>query len=457
LAESFKTEEIAKEAAEEVKSEESPALEAKTETTESQEKEKSCPKCGALFPGTANFCGKCGTELGKTEIEKVEPKVEKVSETQQPEATKSENLENGQLFDCLSELDIGMEAINMEDTEAAIEKIDSALSDLDLFSKENNQAILNNKELKDITNTVGQMLEIAKGMVMKNEAVYIELSDIALEASEIGQSEITASEKNNSLHNLSTKLETVRTKMKGSGNKKLSDWFVGVENKVNGEIRRNQEAELTRLRESQVKKSSDLKIKTKKNESEKPSVGREVEDESSVEYYQGIYDETSDKIKTIISSNKNSYEKIDDLNREKEALKGSNDNFIPDDILEDEGVKEMIQDLKKEFDIARAKIEESKTEEEKKADAKKVVDFAVNNANKSLDFLKKSEETPSGKMSSLKGAMSLLESSTEKYKDIINSDKELNGKLNSTRSEINYTLKEQKKLQAENDKLAAKL
>lgn len=380
-----------------------------------------------------------------------------VVETEElPVEPKVKERKDGKLFDCLNEFNIGIEVINMEDTEAAIEKIDSILLDLALFSKENNQAILNNKELKTITKAVGQMLEIAKGMVMKNEAVYIELSDIALEASEIGQSEITASEKNNSLHNLSTKLGTVRTKMEGSGNKKLSDWFVGVENKVNGEIRRNQEAELTRLRESQVEESLDLKIKTKKNESEKPSVEWEVEDKSPVEYYQDTYDDIMKGIEEIINSDRNSYEKIDDLDREKEALKGRNDNFIPDDILKDEGVKEMIQDLKKEFDIARANIEESKTEEEKKSDAKKVVDFVVNNANKSLDFLKKSEETPSGKMSSLKGAMSLLESSTEKYKDIINSDEKLKGKLESTRSKINSALEEQGQLQDKNDELAAK-
>ena len=69
LAESFATEESVEEPVEEVKIEESPVVtEPKTEKTdENLENEKTCPKCGALFPGTANFCGECGTELGEIE------------------------------------------------------------------------------------------------------------------------------------------------------------------------------------------------------------------------------------------------------------------------------------------------------------------------------------------------------------------------------------------------------
>ena len=52
--------------------------------------------------------------------------------------------------------------------------------------------------------------------------------------------------------------------------------------------------------------------------------------------------------------------------------------------------------------------------------------------------------------------MSFLESSTKKYKDIINSDEELKRKLESTKKLVNAAFKEQEKLQAENDKLAKK-
>ena len=148
---------------------ESPVVtEVKTETTENPENEKSCPKCGALFPGTANFCGKCGTEFEKTKTEKVRD-AEEVSEDQQREATEVEERKDGELFDRLIEINVSMKAIKMEDQEAAIELINNASSDLTLFIVNNQEAINNNKELYDMVKAAGASLKIAESIVDSKE------------------------------------------------------------------------------------------------------------------------------------------------------------------------------------------------------------------------------------------------------------------------------------------------
>ena len=65
LTESFKTKENIKESIVEVKK---PlrTTKIKTRIAKDTENKKACPKCGALFSGTANFCGKCGTRFGGT-------------------------------------------------------------------------------------------------------------------------------------------------------------------------------------------------------------------------------------------------------------------------------------------------------------------------------------------------------------------------------------------------------
>ena len=410
LTESFKAEESVEAVAEETK-ESSAVVEAKTEKTdENPENEKSCPKCGALFSGTANFCGKCGTELGETETEKVE-EVEKVSEVQQSETTEAGERKDGQLFDRLSELDVSMEAINMEDQEAAIKKIDDASSDLDSFIIDNQEAIGNNQELETIVNAVRDVLKEAKSMIEKrgDGAQEIEEDTKAFMKDRLDKLEEDG---------LGDDLEARYIKRK-----------LGQDQKENKSLKEDEK-------------------------SEEPSVSKEIEEESPVEDYQYTYDQAIKDIEDVLSSNKDPYEKRKDLDHIEELLKSSHDNFIPDDILEDEDVREMIENLKNKFNIARSTIEESKTEEEKKADARKAVNFAVQNIDKSLDILKTSEESPSGKTSALIGASGSLDNTYKKYKDIIDSDGELKMKLNDAIKKVKIALEEQEKLQAKNDKLA---
>lgn len=270
LAESFKTE---KETEEAVVEELPVAAKVKTETTKNIEKEKSCPKCGARFSSSANFCGRCGAKFEETEVKTVEPNVKKVSETQQPETTKAEKTEGRQISDRLSEFNVSIEAINMKDKEAAIERINETYLKLKVFVSENQEAI-SKQELGAVANAIRSALIEAKRIIEER------------------------------------------------GN-----------------------------------------------------------------------DET---------------------------------------------------------------VENKSTIEDMKADAEKAVNFVVQNANKSLDFLRTSEETPSGKISSLIYTINSLNKITERYKDVIDGDEKLRVKLNSAIKEVNSVLKEREKLQTENDKLAKK-
>ncbi len=355
-----------------IKVDEESLTETEVETAEKSENERSCPKCGALFPGTANFCGKCGTELGEGETKEAED-VKEVPETQQSETKETKD---EQLFDRLSEINVSsIKAINMEDQELAIRKIDDALLDLDLFIVDNQKAIGNNQGLETIVNAVRDSLGEARNIIEERG---------------------------------------------GDGAQEIKE-DVGT-----------------------FTENTDIK------KDEKPE---EIEEKSPVEDYQYTYDRVVKDIEDVLSSNKDPYEKRNDLDHVEKILKSSHDDFIPDNILENEDVREMTKDLKNKFNIARSKIEESKTEKEKKADAEIGVDFVVQNVSKSLDF-KTSEESPSGKTSALIFASGSLDDTYKKYKDIIDSDEKLKIKLNNAIKRVKTALEEQEKLQAKNDRSA---
>lgn len=110
----------------------------------------------------------------------------------------------------------------------------------------------------------------------------------------------------------------------------------------------------------------------------------------------------------------------------------------------------------KSLDSEKKSAQEDLDIEIEKAEAEEAIKTMIANADKALEYLKKSEESPSGKISSIKGASSLLENVVARCSNVVESNKELEVMILNRMKLLKNALKEQEKLQAENDKLAAK-
>lgn len=117
----------------------------------------------------------------------------------------------------------------------------------------------------------------------------------------------------------------------------------------------------------------------------------------------------------------------------------------------------MLNNLEGEFSKAREGIEKSKTKEDMQKEAKAGIEYVAKLVEDCFKSLEQSEETASGKISSLRGAASIFELVVGKYKEIIDSDEKLKSLVESKRKMLKMRLKKLEEEQAKADAKAGEL